>query len=56
MSLQPNDMHPTDVASSDAYSPTPKEKIMTTTLTSPLEEDTLNQARAEAREILKNSE
>ena len=29
---------------------------MTTTLTSPLEEDTLNQARAEAREILKNSE
>ena len=29
---------------------------MTTTLTTPLEEDTLNQARAEAREILKNSE
>lgn len=29
---------------------------MTTTLTNPLEEDTLNQARAEAREILKNSE
>ncbi len=29
---------------------------MTTTLTSPLEEDTLNKARAEAREILKNSE
>lgn len=29
---------------------------MTTALTSPLEEDTLNQARAEAREILKNSE
>lgn len=29
---------------------------MTATLTSPLEEDTLNQARAEAREILKNSE
>ena len=29
---------------------------MTTTLTNPLEEDTLSQARAEAREILKNSE
>ena len=29
---------------------------MTATLTSPLKEDTLNQARAEAREILKNSE
>lgn len=29
---------------------------MTTALTSPLEEDTLNQARAEAREILKSSE
>ena len=29
---------------------------MTATITSPLKEDTLNQARAEAREILKNSE
>ena len=29
---------------------------MSTTLTNPLEEDTLSQARAEAREILKNSE
>ena len=49
-------MHPIDVVSSDAYSPNPKEKMMATTLTSPLEEDILNQARAEAREILKNSE
>ena len=49
-------MYPIDVVSSDAYSPNPKEKMMATTLTSPLEEDTLNQARAEAREILKNSE
>ena len=58
MSLQPNNMHPTDVASSDVDSAgnSTKEKIMTTTLTNPLEEDTLNQARAEAREILKNSE
>jgi len=51
-------MHPTDVASSDVDSAgnSTKEKIMTTTLTNPLEEDTLSQARAEAREILKNSE
>lgn len=58
MSLSPNDMHPTGVASSDVDSAgnSTKEKIMTTTLTNPLEEDTLNQARAEAREILKNSE
>ena len=49
-------MHPTDVASSDVDSAgnSTKEKIMTTTLTNPLEEDTLSQARAEAREILKN--